>query len=223
MSGRVVEFTPSPHQIAFELLPWLVNGTLSEAESAQVEQHIAGCAACRRERDWLQQLSGAYVESDTLVDVEQALARLEPRLALENPPEPRPVRPAQISSTVDWLRKLVAVEGNWLRLAFAMQLGVIIALGWALAVREPPAYRTLGSGARAQGSIVVVFDPATRERDLRRILTAAGARVVDGPTATNGYMLDVGDGSGAIARALKVLRAERSVILAQPLVAEQGQ
>jgi hypothetical protein len=35
------------HAEALELLPWYVNGTLSEAEHAGVERHIRGCLPCR--------------------------------------------------------------------------------------------------------------------------------------------------------------------------------
>jgi anti-sigma factor RsiW len=35
------------HAEALELLPWYVNGTLSDAEHAGVERHIRGCLPCR--------------------------------------------------------------------------------------------------------------------------------------------------------------------------------
>lgn len=32
-----------------ELLPWLLNGTLDDAERGRVERHVAECVQCRRE------------------------------------------------------------------------------------------------------------------------------------------------------------------------------
>ena len=43
----------------------------------------------------------------------------------------------------------------------------------------------------SSASLVVVFDPAATESDFRRSLRAAGARIVDGPTQANAYLLDV--------------------------------
>ena len=37
------------HDEAWELLPWLVNGTLDAAERHSVETHVAGCTECRAE------------------------------------------------------------------------------------------------------------------------------------------------------------------------------
>jgi tRNA A22 N-methylase len=62
---------------------------------------------------------------------------------------------------------------------------------------------------------VVVFQPNTSERELRRILQARNARVVDGPTVTDAYLISVPDASRA--QALQALRAESAVKLAEPL------
>jgi hypothetical protein len=35
------------HEEAFELLPWFVNGTLSDAEHAGVDHHVRNCLPCR--------------------------------------------------------------------------------------------------------------------------------------------------------------------------------
>ena len=40
---------PIGHERAFELLPWLVNGSLSGHERDEVEQHTRVCLLCRRE------------------------------------------------------------------------------------------------------------------------------------------------------------------------------
>ncbi len=208
MSGQVVGFVWSQHRLAFELLPWFVNETLDHAERAQVEQHLQECAACRRELDWLRELSSVYPQSELAIDGELAFARLAPRL------EPQNARRRQWS----WFYRLFRANPGWLKFAVAVQLGVIVALGWALAVHEAPAYRPLGATpTRAAGSIIVVFDPTAHESDVRRILRAAGARVVDGPTAANGYVLDV---AGTADVALARLRTEPAVMLAEPLQAE---
>jgi hypothetical protein len=122
-------------------------------------------------------------------------------------------------------RLAAANDPRWLRAAAAVQLGVIFVLGlvnvWPGAQRAGEAgsgvhrYGGLGARAAAPGSLVVSFDPATPERELRRILQASGARIVDGPTAAGAYVLDVAAGDAG--PTLSSLRAEPAVVLAEPL------
>ncbi len=88
------------------------------------------------------------------------------------------------------------------------------------AADSPALYRTLGAapGSAPAGSIAVVFDPATAEADLRRILREAGARIVDGPTQANAYVLDVP--ARRQEQALRALRAERATVLVEPLAVQ---
>ena len=37
------------HQAVVELIPWYVNGSLNEAETDRVNEHVAGCASCAAE------------------------------------------------------------------------------------------------------------------------------------------------------------------------------
>jgi hypothetical protein len=62
---------------------------------------------------------------------------------------------------------------------------------------------------------VVVFDPATTQAEVGRILRAADARIVDGPTQANAYVLEVP--SGQIDRAVQTLKAERAAALVERL------
>ena len=48
-----------PHSRAFELLPWLVNGSLGAEERDAVEQHVRSCLACHRELKEQQRLRAA--------------------------------------------------------------------------------------------------------------------------------------------------------------------
>jgi hypothetical protein len=113
-----------------------------------------------------------------------------------------------------------ALPLGWRAVAVA-QFCVIGVLAWfSFAGNDDNAarYRTLGArdAAPVAGNLVVVFDAGAREADMRRALTLAGARVVDGPTQSNAYVLAVPDGDQG--RALAVLRASPGVALVQSLV-----
>jgi hypothetical protein len=68
---------------------------------------------------------------------------------------------------------------------------------------------------------VVVVEPTTTEAELRRILRDAGARIVDGPTQANAYVLDVP--AMRQAQALQALRAEHALVLVERLDAQGTQ
>jgi hypothetical protein len=84
-------------------------------------------------------------------------------------------------------------------------------------------YRTLGAASPASplGTIAVVFMPDIAEAEMRRILQAAGARIVDGPTSTDAYVLQVPTGHRT--DALVTLRSEPAVLFAEPLSARADQ
>jgi hypothetical protein len=78
----------------------------------------------------------------------------------------------------------------------------------------PDAYRVLGADAASGNVVVVTFRPDTPERELRRIVSASGARIVGGPTVTGAWMLGSGDAADAVAARL---RSQPAVTLAEPL------
>ncbi len=213
------------HEEAQELLPWLANGSLAGTELERVQAHLQTCADCRTELALLHTLRAADPGPAPVGDPEAALARLLPQL--DEPASAQPARtPAQTGTAPvlpGWRARLAANDRSWLRVAVALQMCVIAALGAMLA--RPPAsldaqagaYRLLGAGEGARSSLVVTFRPDTPERELRRIVLAGGARVVGGPTATGAWLLDTGDAPGTV---LARLRAEPAVTLAETLGAE---
>jgi anti-sigma factor RsiW len=209
MSGRVLPFDPAAHKVADVLLPWFVNGTLDKDELAFVQQHLSECVRCQREVQWLRELRAACVDGEAAPGASTVFRNLRRQLE-----EPRTGRGKEASLSKLWRR-----APPWSRWAMAAQLAVIVALGAVLlpATDGLAPYRTLGarSAAAPTGNLVVVFDPSTPESELRRMLRKAEARVADGPTQTNAYVLKVA--AERQVAAVQVLRAEPAVVLVEQL------
>jgi hypothetical protein len=95
----------------------------------------------------------------------------------------------------------------------------LIAVGVTVMPRQTgpaAAYHALG-GARSvtPGNMVVIFRPDTPERAIRDALTGVGARIVDGPTAADAYVLQVPTAQRA--GALAQLRSRPNIVLAEPV------
>ena len=210
MTARVLQFDSAVHRMTDVLLPWYVNGTLEGDELTFVTEHLGECERCRREVEWLRDIHAACIAGAAAPGGADALRNL--RSQLEAP------RSGQGTGTrwrTHWTRIL-----PWSRWVIAAQTAVIVVLGtlWLAVGDGPVLYRTLGASsaaAPATGSLVVVFDPATTESELRGILRRAGARVVDGPTQANAYVLDVP--AERQEQAVHAMRAERAVRLVEEL------
>jgi len=217
MSGRILKFDDSAHREVDEMLPWFVNGTLEAGELAAVEQHVRECARCQREIDMLQQLHAVCAFDETAPDATPSYRRLHERIAGRR----------RLGSLRDRVRELFRPWQRapaWARWTIAAQFAGIamLAVKVAMPISESAGvYQTLGAPAAHAahgGTVAVVFVPEATESEFRRIVQSAGARVVDGPTASNAYVLDVPAGQrDAI---LAALRAEPAVVLAQPLTAQ---
>jgi hypothetical protein len=211
MSRSTASSDKDAHAEAQQLLPWLLAGTLEGAELARVQAHLNSCDRCRADLAWERNVRAAGRQPEPALDPDRALARVLPRLG------PQPARAGALGRGKS---AVAANDRRWLRALAAAQL-VVIAVLALLLVRpagDNASYRSLGAGGRAQGNLVVVFNPATPERELRRILQASEARVVDGPTVTDAYVLAVPPSRQT--STLGRLRAEPAVTFAQPLGTE---
>ncbi|MDB5452095.1 MAG: zf-HC2 protein [Caulobacteraceae bacterium] len=202
--GRVIRLHGDSHRDLQDLLPWYVTGQLEPAEHARLKAHLETCAECQAEVR-LERRIGVGI-AQLPIDVEQGWMAMSRRLEQE-PARPRsPIRPL--------LRPLAPAP--WLGWATAAVL--LLSTGLLLAPSREPAgvYHALGAApATAAGNVVVMFKPETREKDLREILKASHARVVDGPTVTDAYVLRVpaAERQAALAR----LHRHPDVLLAEPL------
>ena len=203
----IIRLHGSPHAQAQRLLPWYANGTLEGEELASVEAHLAECAECRE--DLTAEEAMARQIKTLPSDVERGWAALKARV------EGTGANQAKTAERSVFGRRIPL---GWALAAQAACLAILIPIvALTLARPQPePLYRTLGSApAAASGNLVVIFKPDAPEHALRAILTRNGARIVDGPTATDAYVLHVpGDRrAAAVAR----LKADRDVSLAEPI------
>jgi hypothetical protein len=209
----VVRLDAERHRAVQALLPWHAAQTLDAADRERVEAHLAECPRCQADLAFERRLQAAHAAFDDAParDVEQDWARLASRLD-----EPAPSR--GLSAVVTRWRERWRSLGAGLRGVLLAQCALIAALGVALGLSLPfgGGYRALGAApADAHGNLLVMFRAEASEAQLRAALRAAGARIVDGPTAAGAWVLAVP--AARRSAALEALRAQPVVRLAEPL------
>lgn len=204
--GRILPFTGDPHRETRDLMPWLVSGRLEPDEQARVEAHLATCEQCSGELAAERQLAGAVAELPIATGI--GWAAMRDRLdAAARQTIPTALQPARPRFTLRQIGLFMAAQAAMLAAAISITLRV--------ATPVAP-YHALGSASStAAGNVIVVFRPDVRESEMRRLLKGSEARLVDGPTAANAYVLRVPQAERAAA--LSQLRNDAAVVLAEPL------
>lgn len=188
------------HEQAQLLLPWYLNGSLEPGEAAPFEAHLAECGECR---------------------ADLAASRALRKLYAETPVAGGPARPATVLQVDAQPRRAPVGWNRIVQVALAAAATVALIVTVAPGRDDDERFRLLGSpGAVEAGNAIVLFSPETAERDLRAALEQAGARLVDGPTASGAYVVHVP--AQRRADALADLRALPQVVLAEPLDAARG-
>jgi len=210
MSGRVVQLDTEAHADVRALLPWYANQTLADYERRLVEVHLATCPRCRAELEWERQLIDTGMLAQPTGDVEAALVRMHTDIAER-----------RRRNLVKWFATAWASlrQGPvWMPWAMAAQLCVIAVLAGLLWVPRHGEgdYHALSAADQGKGAtLMVMFRPGTTEAQMRLLLDASHARLVDGPTEAGAYVLSVP--SAESPAALKQLRQSGAVTLAEPI------
>jgi anti-sigma factor RsiW len=196
----------NPHQEAEELLPWYTTGQLEGADQALVEQHLSGCAECRRQlafdRRMIDELAALMPEVDT------GWARLRQRL------EKRQSWWHKVGHEASAAWRTLA-RPSVAALAFAQLLFVVVA-GATLLSLSRPSYHALASAPPPQSAnVIAMFRPNTTESQIRELLQGNGASLVGGPTPADAYLLRVPARSRQAV--LQRLRSDSHVLMAQPI------
>ena len=202
------------HQETQELLPWYVTGQIDPAERARIESHLAECAGCQAELRLEMRLS----QEVAALPMELELGWLDLRQRLQVRPSLWFRFKSQVMNLWNGLE-----SGEYVRWAVAGQVALLLLLVSVISAPDRTApYHTLASPNVARpGNVIVMFKPETAEGQLRHMLDAAGARLVDGPTPAGAYLLFVKPDRRPAA--LAALRADGDVLMAEPIEQEAPQ
>lgn len=173
------------HDRAFDLLPWLVNGTLPDGDAESVERHVRDCLRCRAELKEQRALHTLVQRHPTVhLSAEEGYERVRDML------DTSPRIPAGGRARA---------APRWRAPALAAAAAVCAAVGGAVWVassvdREDrsPQYATLADEtAAAPVRLDVVFSDGTTEEGMRSLLAELDASIVGGPTALGRYTLQL--------------------------------
>jgi len=223
MSGQILRLEPDPHVAVQRLLPWYLTGRLETAEHDIVETHLAQCPECRAELETERQWQLLHPGHGAQVDVEEGWARMRARLAGEPSAAPAPAplittRPGPRRR--GWLppawRTAPRVPARAWAAPALLSLGLVAAIGYTLRPAAPAGqYIALSAPEVAGATAVVRFRPDATEAQIRHGLKDSGARLVDGPTVSDAYVVRLP--REHYAAALDKLRREPGVALVEAL------
>jgi len=205
VKARILPIDSDAHRRAQELLPWWVNGTLDDFETAQTRDHLARCTVCQEDAAALEAMRDIPVASSPREDVDLGWAALKRRL--DAPKDAPRVGALLRPGWRDALKAMVAIQA-------AVIVGLALALWWQRPPLEP--YRALGAAPESKANAIAVFRSDATQAQTSAALRVARARIVGGPTATDAYLLLLPDADPA---ALARLRAQPGVLEVQSLEA----
>jgi anti-sigma factor RsiW len=183
------------HSRAFELLPWLVNGTLGAPERDAVEEHVRTCIVCRREIKEQQRLH-TTVRARRTADVSAEAGFDRMNRELDDAARTRQA----------WSKRSAALAP--FAVAAAAGLAALAILLWLtpLPGLENNAYSTLATPAASNAVLLdVVFAEDTTAAEMQALLDDIGGEIVAGPSDVGRYNVRIAVDRPGEARSSEVL------------------
>jgi hypothetical protein len=188
MSGQILKLEPDPHAAVQRLLPWYLTGRLETTEHDAVEAHLSQCPECRAELETERQWQLLQPGQGAQVDVEDGWARMRARLGGDAMPLPVATRRRGWLPPA-WRTGPRSPARAWAAPAL-LSVGLLAAIGYTLRPQSlPTEYHTLAAPAETGATAVVRFLPDATEAQIRLGLKDSGARLVDGPTVSDAYVV----------------------------------
>jgi hypothetical protein len=209
----VTDVTPLPHTRAFELLPWLINGTLAGGEREGVEAHLRACIVCRRELKEQQRLHAAARARRTVdVSAEAGFDRLD-----------RELDAAAGTARARWRTRYATAAP--FAVAAAAGVAVLAILLWFTPLPElgRAGYETLATTPADAALLDVVFADETTAAEMQDLLDEIGGEIVAGPSQLGRYSVRVAGGEAKreqLDELLDALAADPRVRFVGPALAD---
>ena len=205
---------PVSHERAFDLLPWLVNGTLAGGEREAVEEHARTCIACRRELKQQQRLHTVVRARRTSdVSAEAGFELLD--------------RELDAAGRTEGPRWRIRYSGAArFAVAAAAGIAVLAVLLWFTPLPQltDRTYLTLTTPAPGDAALLdIVFAADTTAAEMQALLDHIDGEIVAGPSELGRYSVRVRDDAvddSRLAELLGALAADSRVRFAGPSLAE---
>jgi len=188
------------HEETELLLPWLVNGSLSDKEYERVVEHLIGCESCRESRDRLQSLQTLISEEDdSSRNYKPAFSALQRRIGAAE-------RDKRVLADFDfqknsWFSQVKQGESRFhpgiqsVVVVATLILGVMVVspeLTEPAITKVPDTYKTLTSettrDVKNYHRALITFAPDVASEQIREILVSTNAKIVRG-SYTNGNLV----------------------------------
>lgn len=211
-----------PHDQLQLLLPWFVNGSLSEAESSMISAHISDCLSCRRELRQLDQLQNAIQFEPAQADqADRAFAKISAQLSQRSIASPT-------AKVVPWPQKILKQTSKHPALGYALAASVLLALipvGLKTSSQSDQAsnFYTLSAfkpTSSQTGDLQVIFDKNLTGKQISTLLNTLHAHPIGSANSMGALTihLDSEQGAPSAEQALAILRQRADVLFAEPVM-----
>jgi anti-sigma factor RsiW len=218
-----IENTAAEHREIGELLPWFVNGRLSEADRQRVDAHLRVCEACSDELAAQRRIYGVMsVDAGVERMPTAGLKRLRLRIESLDEVGPAPAAQDEVARSDTPAASSLRQRRGAIAASIAMTaVGALAALLWNQHERRiaPANYYTVTTTAPqpANTAIRAVFAPTATLSELQELLDDAHLKIVSGPTEAGVYSLAM-SGSPSADWSLRRLRGHEVVRFAESVV-----
>jgi hypothetical protein len=212
---------PATHEEAWQSLPWLASGRLSQAERNKLEPHVRTCTACRGELAFQRLLCNALTEPDRVTYAPgPSFRKLMDRIDGSAPPRSGPTvklppvtRPPRRTGASIHRPSLWRPPGLAWAASFILMVGLA---GVVMTVRPAtsPSYTTRSDGAAGAPSVLhIAFQHSVTVGEQAQVLRANGAHIVEGPDSVGVFGIAPGLETSAdlpperMSRQLRILSA----------------
>jgi anti-sigma factor RsiW len=210
---------PDTHAEAWTLLPWLVNGRISDEDREWVESHVASCEECSREVQ-AQRAIATQMRDEPLqqgLSAQRSFGKLWTRIEASEDAMPA-AEGAQSSAerrgpsrTVRWLAAAVVVQ--------AVGLATLGLAAWNGGAEE---FRTVTREVPAaqvgMPAVRLVFDPAMSVGAMNEVLERHDLKIVAGPNGSGIFTAVLTEsGSATPEQVAEALSSDSRVQFAQPV------